>query len=115
MTPSSSWLLATVVVVANALPLGLEEGQALPSAVVCDFSFVVCADPPSCCIMMMMTGQKIDALNASAFKARIEGALGCSLHGTLLSDRYLELLCDPSIAYDPDMLIMPVHVRPLAH
>ena len=77
--------------------------------VVCEFSFVMCADAP-CCMMMLASQRRLQGQNASALKARIESALACTVEGTLLSDGYLNLLCDPAIAYDPDMLLAPTRV-----
>ena len=78
--------------------------------VVCTFSFVMCADAPCCMMMMLASQRRLQGQNASALKARIESALACTVEGTLLSDGYLNLLCDPAIAYDPDMLLAPTRV-----
>ena len=103
-----SFFLLAFAVVGAALPLGLWLEEREDAA--CDFSFVMCADAPCC---MVVASERIEGQNASALRARLEAGLGCSVEGTLLSERYLELLCDPSIAYDPDMLRMPTRVRAL--
>ena len=94
------------------LPLGLwldDEGGRIVRAT-CDFLFVMCPDR-TCCIIV--ESRTIEANAPFDLRDRIEAAMGCSAFGTLLSAGYLEMLCDPSVAYDEGMLSVATRVRGL--
>ena len=106
--------LFSLVTIAAAVPLGLWLQEHDVSST-CTFQFRMCPEEDAvCCILLLPpTEERIEAQTAVGLKEQIETTLDCNLGGTLMSEGYLGMLCDPSMAYDPMMQTVPTSVHPI--